>query len=684
MPNLQDFVSNMSWERAFILSSIATLAIFLAAGLFALFFGKYKSGRLLTPYRLIFTGVFLSSVLILFPMYYYVENIKGRIGQIIFISVQHAIRIFGMDDGYIDLVDLIKVLCAEANLSDGVLNFLKNYVSVLYVLSPIMTFVFALSFFRNLSGYMRFLLPWRTEAHVFPELNDKSLALAKSIAGDKPLRFYNKKCVIFTNVPKSSSKDGVGLSEKAKEIGAICFESNIEKINLALSLFVKKKLKFYLTLEDEEKKLKYTSKIIEKYNKLKDSGNKNVTHERRVEIYLFSHSEQSDLLVRQIDGEIKKRINIFRIDEIRSLIYYNLYKNGKEIFLSADEGGKINIAVVGLGKYGTEMAKALTWYCQMPGYSAEIHCFDLSSRAESKFSAICPDVMNEKYNGKDTVGEVKYKVVIHNSTDALTEDFENKIREIKNLSYVFVALGDDEKNLAVANNTLTALLRKGEKPIVDTVIYDDPTSKILNAKSEGMGAPKIRAIGAFSEFNHKDVLINSELTERGFEVHKKWGNSEEYLDAFRTSEYNQRSSISRAIHEDLRESFGNIPYSNRKDLLKTIREILISTEGEEQKREKIAKVEDKAVKDLLTLVLDKPHTKYKDLSSEEKELLAPIYPLMDAEHKRWNAYLRSEGFCLCENENPDRAEIKLNKLRKLHHNLRTTEELDLDTLAKDI
>ena len=91
---------------------------------------------------------------------------------------------------------------------------------------------------------------------------------------------------------------------------------------------------------------------------------------------LFSCDKRSELLMA---SKTTKHIKAIRVDDIQSLIYHNLYEEGKFLFDGAREvDGKkvISAVIVGLGLYGREMLKALSWFCQMDGYALKITAFD--------------------------------------------------------------------------------------------------------------------------------------------------------------------------------------------------------------------------------------------------------------------------------------------------------------------
>lgn len=177
------------------------------------------------------------------------------------------------------------------------------------------------------------------------------------------------------------------------------------------------------------------------------------------------------------------KIKVRRVNEVQSLIMRNLYENGFEkIFKSAynDSSGvkKINAVVIGMGRHGTEMTKALTWFCQMDGYLAEINVFDSDPDAFEIFAAECPELI--KFSGVlDVAGEAKYTINIHSGINVDTVSFNELIQSLPEITYVFVALGNDEKNISTAVKLRMLFERMGYNPEIQAVVYNSEKKKLL-------------------------------------------------------------------------------------------------------------------------------------------------------------------------------------------------------------
>ena len=342
--------------------------------------------------------------------------------------------------------------------------------------------------------------------------------------------------------------------------------------------------------------------------------------EDNVNLYIFSTGLSCEL---QLASKDKGKIKVRRIDDTRSVINRILFEEGPKFFNSAvmQENGKkrITAVVVGMGKYGTSMLKTLAWYCQMDGYEIEIHAFDKDKFAEDKFCAQATELMSEKYNGVFVEGEGAYSIHINSEIDVDTKTFADKINAIDGITYAIVALGDDEKNVETAAYLRMLFERKKDKPVIHTIVYDsDKKNALMGAKNFAGQSYDIDFIGDLESVYREDVIIDNELEAEALSRHLKWGKENEFWDY----EYNYRSSIAAAIHLRAKQACGIAGASKTTD----------------------------------------------ELTIEERDTLEAI------EHKRWNVYMRSEGYVY----SGSRDRSSRNHLAKTHCDL-----VDFDSLSEE-
>ncbi len=668
---------------------------------------KYKSGRIFTGTNVMFIATFVAAFVLFVPIYYKEVFSAGcvveRVIKSLLLGIHNTLRLFVIDSDFGIIMDTV----ASVGMVGVLAMLYTTFAALLFVCAPLLTFDFLLSFFKDLSSYKRYIFSFFRDVYIFSELNDKSLALAKSIMLDKNAKDEVvdengkikkkrkiRRTVIFTDVFEKNEEGNFELIEKAKELGAIFFKKDI--LTVKFNLHSKKRnLTFFTISEKESENVNQSFGIIERYKdrtkpwkckrceerkkhkecetcaareegkqcetcavrkkdkKCEECKTSKKNKERAsTELYVFSTSVDGELIMAAANkGEVKVR----RIKDVRSLIYRTLYdmetkviaqrKAGvperdikPDIFMTAkpmEDGMKqIGAVVVGCGLHGTEMIKALTWFCQMDGYRVSIDVFDRDKNMQSKFTALCPELMSEEYNGVYVHGEAQYLIDFHygvnKSTgekigmDIATAEFAGEIKKLKNTTYVFVALGTDEENIKAAVLLRTLFEQMHVHPIIQAVVYSSEKKEALTGiKNFKNQAYDIEFVGDLNTLYSQEVIIDSALEDAALARHRKYGEEE----TFWAYEYNYRSSTAAALAVLAREAC-KIPGA------------------------------------------DKPE---EELTPEEIAIIEPL------EHRRWNAYMRSEGYIYSGSKDSK----SRNDLGKMHHDLVNFAELSEEEKRKD-
>ncbi len=597
----------MYWAIFLILSFFVLLGSVIGA----LVYGKrkYKSGSILKPSNIMFVGVIFSSVLLFIPIYTgtFSESQCGLF-EAILISVHNMIRLFIVDGEFSFIT---------SNLPDNLEWVERGYTvifAVLFVMAPLLTFGFVLSFFKNASAYKRYITHFKTDAFIFSELNEKSLALATGLCNGGS----EKRIFVFADVDKEDEQSSE-LAEKAKELGAICFKKDIVTVNFSFHS-KKSQLNFFAIGEDQTVNVSQALDIIScgRYR-----GN--------VNLYVFTTQLEGEILLANASAQNEESgIRVRRVNEVRSLIVRTLYDSGKEkIFDSAFDNGsenkRINALIVGMGQHGTEMTKALSWLCQMDGYEVYISCFDMDPKAGSRFEALCPELMDDAHNNAFHVkGEAGYSIKITSGMDVDTKDFDDVMRTLQRPTYIFVALGNDEKNIATAIKLRSLFAQRRFYPEIQAIVYDSDKKEALAGVKNFKGQEyAIDFIGDMNTSYSEDVILDLEVENKALARHKKWGSESDFW----RFDYNYKSSIASAIHYEMKKKCG-IP-------------------GIEKH--------------------------WSERTEDE------LWAIRRLEHRRWNAYMRSEGYVYGGTVDASGR----NDLAKMHNCLVPFDELPLHEQEKD-
>ncbi len=578
------------WSTCLTLSIFSVLLLGISAQAWNWF--RRKSGSNL--FCAMFAGVFLAAFFLFLPIRLAAEeNVIA-----VMLSLFNAMQVFTLGAEY-SIISGGMAHCDQW-LREGY----QVWATAVYVLAPIFTFGFVMSLFKNLSAYGKYLCMFFKKVYVFSDLNEQSLALATDIKRNHP-----RAGIVFHDVFDGKGMELIG---RAGGLGAVCFRKDI--LSVRLGFHDPGAITFFTIGSNETENLNQTIGLIEKYRK-----------RRNTHVYVFSTKLESELLLTALP---KGKIKVRRINQVQSLINRVLYERGQVIFESAiatEDGIRdISAVVVGMGNHGTEMVKALSWFGQMNGYRIKIDAFDKNPLAEDTFRAMAPELMSPEYNGVWVDGEAQYTIQIHSGRDVETAAFTREINQLKKATYVFVSLGDDDRNIRAAVNLRMLFERMGIHPMIQAVLTNSQQKKALTGIRNYRGQPyDITFIGDIEASYAENVIIDSELEEDALQRHLKWGKEEEFWGY----EYNYRSSVASAIHMRARIKCG-IP-------------------GAEKKEE--------------------------DLTPEEQELIEAL------EHRRWNAYMRAEGYVYSGSKD----KTSRNDLAKMHHDLVDFASLPEEEKRKD-
>lgn len=710
------------------------LLFLVASGFLALlvFLLPYKRQRI-KPFYLLTGGTFLSGVLAFFPLYEgYLGASGGTVFDAVLSSIHNAIRMYVVDCDISFVVDQCEAL-------DPI--FAQVYLvlfAVLLLLAPLMTAGIVLSFFGSLSAYARyFLFFFKADAYIFSSLNERSLALAKSLYQNAKRR----PAIIFTGVTDRQSED----YEKAKSLRAIFFEKNITSINFRwhsckskLYFFVigeddtenvddvislaapPLSRKVFLSPEEREERIKnpfggydyprvrfpanwkwlITRKCTQKWKWLARLQRK----KGDTRIYLFSINPNSQQHMSVLHPA---HLRIRRVNDVQSLVYNLLYNAGMAIFDGAKPTGKavynsatgendpekkIHALVLGMGLHGAEMVKALAWFGQMHPYRLEIDAFDMADDASLLFQSAYPELFdcnpkgeplprNEKdlplYRNGDfeTPGEAHYRITIHDGINAMSAEFDRLAAEMTDATYVFVALGDDERNISASTKLRILFRRMGIAPYIHTIIYNTNAQKMLE-RGVVVGTKNdtfnIHPLGDVSSAYSEDCVLGSELEKLALERHLQY--------------------TYKCIAEDEKKS-GPLPPEERADRIAAEEETFWSNDY--NYRSSVASAIHFKFKKLCRVTgADK---KPAERTMAEREFFCRM------EHQRWNAFVRSDGQMvtpLLYNEDgtvvekddknrPDGKTVKIkqrakrDRLAKTHHLLVPFDDLPYSEQIKD-
>ena len=556
--------------------------------------------------NMLIVSVFVSATALFIPIY-------SRIFQgdslswikTILISMHNAIRLF-IVDGEFDIIN--------DNITGTVIGIATPYsilAAVVFILAPVLTFSVVLSLIKNAYAYIAYLFSYFRDVYVFSELNDESIALAKSIRSNHP-----KARIIYTDVFESNDERSYELVQKARSLVCVFFKNDMEYIHYGAH-GKNSYITFFAIGRDESENIRQAITLVDRFR-----------DRDKTSLYVFSSKCEGELLLADLD---KGKVKVRRINESRSMINRYLYENGEVVFDNAihRHSGKkdIRILIAGLGTYGKEMLKTMTWFCQMDGYRVFIDAFDRDKYIKNVLLAECPELLSKEYNGcfdKGDKGDAEYKITIHSGIDVYTNTFNKEVSKLDDITYIFVALGNDSENVKAATRLRMLMEQRDSHPYIAAVVKDSHVNRGLQNIHNFKGQRyDIHFIGALDKMYSENAIIGSDLENEALKSHLKWGKEDEFWDY----EYNYQSSVATTIHTKMKKYCG--------------------IKGSGKKNE--------------------------ELTEDERNTLEQLA------HRRWNAYMRSEGYIYSGSP----AASSRNDLGKMHHNLMPYKMLSEKDKRKD-
>lgn len=407
---------------------------------------------------------------------------------------------------------------------------IRLYISLLYVVAPILLLTSILSYIAEVStqlklGLYRF---GKKDFYIFSELNIKSILLAEDL-----VRHNSKARLIFTDDQNKSESIQFNLVERAKTLGALFIHSGLLESNW-LQKLKRHRVHFMLLSENQHNNLELGIALNQRYQSILNGG-----------LYILSESVESEML---LDSMEKSGLKIRRISEIQTIVQ-NLFIN-HPLYESA-QNGYIEVLVIGGGSIGTEVVKTAAWCGQMEHHTLSITLVDYDQLAFEKLKLTCPELV-------DTCN-IEFKC-IHVETPELYD----LLNDHQTATYVVIALSEDDFNsrTAITIRSYFERIRFGRTmPKILTHVESFEKSRLLqNLKSSQNQPFSIIPFGSKESIYQSHALLQNELEAKALKLHLYLGYKEKEFDE---AEYNRKASIATALHAEYKiRSVGGTDYKD--------------------------------------------------------------------------------------------------------------------------
>lgn len=610
--------------------------------------------------------------------------------EIIFESLFDSMQLISMNSEFSNYVFTVKEMLEALGCSGILLTVTKSFITFLTAIAPAAGGMFVLDviagFVPNLRLGIEMLRPFRRK-YIFSELNENSLVLARDILKKKGVR---RPAIIFTDAYfDDESERSSELFIAAKKMGAICVSDDI--IHVKIRCWVRKKT-IILIDENEVNNVsafaelcseKRNGKILSRFSSFNTQiyvfyqDDSYALTEKKAYDFLYACAEKkyvSDNVEEKNDRKAETLRHMPVVNRIRCYqnLVYGLLRT-VPLFTAINGKGDLNVSIIGAGDIGTEMFKSSYWCGQMLDVKLSLNVFSIEKKEEfeKKINGISPEILQsgeknnpvlriypnpdeqnafteneKKFGRKNSVFDPNapaaenyfdefsepYFTFRYRCTDIKAGSARDIVCEGKNgddlaladSDYIFVAIGSDEENIRVAEKLYKDIkadqIKNGKirDTVIVYVVYNSVLCRSLNYKtSNKVDNIEMHAVGSLEEvFSYENVFMEK-TAELAGDYHKH---------------YISLARMKNEVFAQRDESFKreSKPYEANSNIARTV-------------HLKYRMYSAFLCKDIIQkdYTPEKVTEDYRRLLEENPDVVLRLRWL---EHRRWNSYIRSQGF----------------------------------------
>lgn len=517
----------------------------------------------------------------------------------------------------------------------------RIYTILLHLMMPVTTYGVILLYFFKAFGWFRYtLFRGSKEIFLFSNLTEKSKAYAKRLKADNRL-------MIFCNTEDEQRKDYdeefstnmVFTNQSEMEILRQIEKRDLTIMEMGEDEFrnVQKSVEIINYLKgigqnDENKQEKLTF-LMALYQKIKEflsigmllrgKNQKTVLCLDSVKIYTVANSPIACTVMDNAMGRNSGKAGIIKfqqtvINEFKRIAFKLLIDQPLYEYIDK-ENKTLDVLIVGFGRMGQEVLKAVSWAGYFPGIDTNIHVISRQGvQNGEKLLSECPelgiDLGHEKGFIKPVNGtQLNPKAPIYYySTETNVPGFDEIIRSLIHCRYIVVSLGDDTDTLTTAIHIYRLIMQQH---------YLHPelnigTRKIQIRIRDNENFSLISSDGSDTVFKHLEKFGSDE------DIYTYTGVGESVLDKIAGEVNKIYNGDDKDINND---DYAQLPEykknSNQAAALHALYKFYFSSGVKDEQKPGDSRV------------------KFSDIfSNEDTKKLAAW------EHIRWQAYMRTEGY----------------------------------------
>lgn len=628
-------------------------------------------------------------------------------------SFLHALQTFSMDEDYTEywlngqamiryVTDSNRIAEIFYNLYTGILNFFAP------ILGGAIVFEMLTKAFPTVRLWFSNLNIWK-EKYYFSELNENSIALARSILSDSSRR---NATLVFTDAyADDEEEESTEWLLEAKSIGAICLKADF--LHILFNKRNQKELNVFLIDKEENNNIGTLAKMFD---------DENIRIYQNSRIYVFSTDRKYSCIEDEVKNIVylekskldelnensEKKINmpyVFPVNIVRNMADTLMQEVPLFEALIGSEQKELTVTILGGGSVGTEMFLAAYRFGQILDVKLNINV--ISKEAEysddndnlgfnNKINFINPEILKSAnredklliYNCDESNPErsdpyMDYRYISANvMSDNFICQFE-KDEKLLNTDYFIIAFGNDEDNFMMADR-IKCIIGKyhlvnapERKTVIAYNIYNSQLSGKLNElkmRKYVNNGKKDCDIFMYA-FGGKDEVYSCDnvfkdlvyLTQKAH-AERTLSTSEQAIqldeeelkkeyDGMMKDIYNHMSSLARSMHLKYKIFSSGDYCLNHSTYMSVFHENYKPSEKNDYNRQRLEQYKKN--------VIDIDMSKMSENDREEKYTL--LHRLAWLEHRRWCAFMRSNGFRY----------VSINDMKK-YYRIETFEHKEMD------
>lgn len=620
-----------------IVLTLASFCIF-TAGLVNFFLTSHKKRF---TQRLLTLTLSMVAAVLLVEAVHYMED-PGADGIFPTSVLVDAMQVFSLDGDY------DKAMAHETIFGSGFADGLALlYRAVLYTAAPVIGGAVIFDVLAGVSPGLKLFFVRRRELYVFSELNEYSVTLAESVCGE------NKRkgpCIVFTDCcTDGQSEVGYELMGRASAVSAICLPEDIVHSG---GFRKSRRCSFFLMDTGDNGELDDMSNL-STLRGIMSVDNAVWNMKKDCTVFFFTNDSETVEKIRTVKADFRKachkdehrRLTLRIVRDYAQTTGALLKEHPLFEVARVERKEPLRVLLLGNNSFSREMFKGIFWCGQLLEHPLSIGCVyapDGSRPFADWLNKLSPEIIescteeseclrlypdrgyNQPYASLCMVEEDVSRGNMRHFLSRVRE-FQwgaEKAAAFEDFDYFIVMTGDDALNSELAEELRRALLYKEardgkRKKLIAAAIENNDLSSILRSRYSQLNASsdcavKMYVFGSIAErYSRRNVFLDGAYLAAGDadiadkQAHHGLKGFDETVDDF----YNEWSSVSRLFH---------IPYKMFSA------GIAVSAPHE---TDTARSLEEK--------------TAYCRALSEDKQLWERLLWL---EHRRWNAFIRTQGF----------------------------------------